>query len=190
MHPQPEELSTRAAWIIGSLVTGLLGGVFYFIFVYVPHHTFSEAAFAPQSLSGTISAKDSKLGTWSLTPERCLSGRALGFTGVAFYFASGSPLDEVRLDNQHDGDNIVGLRFADDKAPPVRIHEKDCVSITGSTDELNIRDNGRPMTRLTGTLHFSCPSAGLEGDLKFDGCMPSSDFGTVTAGRPDSGGWN
>ena len=69
--------------------------------------------FTNKSLQGTFTSTNNRLGHWTLSPTSCLTGRELGFQGISFQFAVGSPVEEIRLDTARHGDNVVDVRLAD-----------------------------------------------------------------------------
>lgn len=123
-------------------------------------------------LAGSFRADHAALGSWQLTPTRCLSGRERGFEGVLFQFASGSALRELRIDMERPGDARIELQFFEPSKPPVRMAQRECERIDGKTDARVVVINGRDMDLLTGELHVACAGRGLTGDVVFAGCLP------------------
>lgn len=125
-----------------------------------------------QTLEGRFEARSAEVGTWSLRPKRCLSGRERGFEGVAFLFAPGDPVEELRLDAATDGDNAIVVHLRERPGRPFQVREGACKHIKGQVAQQNQVRNGRPMTRLEGRVSFACPAAGIEGEARFSGCLP------------------
>ncbi len=143
-----------------SLLAGLLSG------------DGSKGAFKNRLLEGTFRASSETLGTWTVSPRRCVDGKERGFVGLAYIFAAGDPVDEIRIDTARDGDNVVEVRLADGKGTKLRVRERDCRIITGRITRRNVSINGRHMFRLEGETRFNCPQAKISGEARFDGCLP------------------
>jgi hypothetical protein len=125
--------------------------------------------FSNTSLQGSFTAKGGKLGTWTVTPSRCLDGKERGFEGMLFVFDEG-PVKELRIDTSRKKHNTLSVHLDDESGSVVQLRERDCQSIRGETHVSNRTLNGRPMRRLRGNLRIICP--GLEGQATFDGCLP------------------
>jgi len=151
---------------------------------------------ANRKLTGSFSAAHPELGTWTIEPIACESGRDYGFQGVLFRFplppaapasaeapaeqvvappprTPAAPPEEIRFDAARDGDNTIELHYADRDATVRLIRERECASITGAVKQTNITYNDRPLVRLSGSIEFDCPAFGLHGRAEFDGCIPS-----------------
>jgi hypothetical protein len=125
-----------------------------------------------KSLAGRFQSTNERLGRWTLTPTRCLSGIERGMNGLVFVFGNGQPVEEIRVDTAREGDNVVEVRMADRQGSVYRVRERECKVIEGSITTTHITVNGEPIERLVGNMHFSCPAEGLEGTASFDGCIP------------------
>lgn len=147
------------------------GGLFVALLTLLP--TMCGPAVRRQTLEGRFDARSAEVGTWSLRPKKCLSGRERGFAGVAFLFAPGDPVEELRLDAATDGDNAIVVRLRERPDRPFRVRERDCKHIEGQVTQQNQVRNGRPMTHLEGRVSFACPAAGIDGEARFSGCLPS-----------------
>lgn len=151
-------------------VPALAGGGFMALLVLLPMRC--GPAVKRQTLDGRFTARSVAVGTWSLRPRRCLSGRERGFEGVAFLFAPGDPVEELRLDATTDGDNAIVVHLRESPGRPFQVREGACKHIKGQVTQHNQMRNGRPMTRLEGSVSFECPAAGIEGEARFSGCLP------------------
>jgi hypothetical protein len=167
-------------WRNGVPVVGGLMGIGFLVAICLNECRSSSArerspsfSLTNRSLTGTFRSTNAKLGAWTLSPAHCVSGRERGFVGVAFDFAPGSPVEEIRLDAAREGDNVVEVRLADRAGTVYRVRERECEAITGRTEQSNITLNGRPLLRLVGNNHFACAAQGLYGDATYDGCLPT-----------------
>lgn len=131
-----------------------------------------RAVLAGRELVGSFSAGNKELGEWTLAPIGCLDGTERGFKGVVFTFPNGAPVEELRLDNSRDGDNVVEVRLADRHGTVYRVREAECESVTGSVVVEHLEVNGRPMRSIEGEISFACAAQGLKGHATFDGCLP------------------
>jgi hypothetical protein len=123
-------------------------------------------------VKGSFQSTNQELGSWSLTPERCLDGSARSMEGLVFLFGANQPVEEIRIDTTRDGDNVVAVHLADRAGTVFRVREKECSVITGSAERSHQRFNQRPRVRLKGELRFDCPDLGLKGEASFSGCLP------------------
>jgi hypothetical protein len=130
------------------------------------------AAVTNKKLEGSFSADHPDIGTWSLTPTSCESGRDHGFVGMLYRFDAGAPIQELRIDVARDGDNLIEIHYPDRDATVKRIREAECATIGGSITQQNVSLNGRPMVRLVGVSELDCPDFKLKGHAEFDGCLP------------------
>jgi hypothetical protein len=132
----------------------------------------AKNSFGPTTIDGTFTAEGAALGDWKLAPVACLAGLERGFDGILFRFGTDTPVREIRLDSEREGDNTVEILFNEVDRGSVRVRERDCVSIQGERTIRRLQLNGRPMQRLEGWLSVSCPSIGLQGKVSYDGCLP------------------
>src|SRR5262245_7814939 len=105
------------------LIFGALGGLLYWLPARLHDPDFN---FEHKSLQGSVRSTNKELGTWNLSPTGCVAGRELGFEGIAFQFAAGSPVEEIRVDSAREGDNVVEVRLADRKGTHYRVREREC----------------------------------------------------------------
>jgi hypothetical protein len=127
--------------------------------------------FSNASLKGSFTAKGGKLGTWTVTPTRCMDGKERGFEGMLFVFDEG-PVKELRIDTSRKKHNTVSVHLDDETGSVVQLRERDCQTLRGEVHASNRTLNGRPMRRLRGNVRIVCPA--LEGQATFDGCLPES----------------
>lgn len=130
--------------------------------------------FKNKKIEGTFESSNDKLGTWKISPVKCLYGKERGFQGVWFGFGAGSPVEEIRVDNERKNDNVIEFRLADRSGTIYRVREKECKVITGDLKGTNVSLNDRHMLRLKGNIHFDCPSQKVKGTAEFDGCLPQT----------------
>lgn len=130
----------------------------------------SEDRLGDSYLKGSISADHPSIGTWTLAPDRCLSGQERGFDGIVFNFPAGSPIRELRLTRAEPGQHWLDLYLVDPKQPPVRIAESECEKIESEYRVFNVRDGGRRMEFLRGTDDVQCKLYGLKAHFAYNGC--------------------
>lgn len=145
------------------------------IFVWAFHGVVvGKRVFENTRLEGEFDSSNETLGSWQVSPNRCLDGRELGFEGLAFFFPTGSPVDSIRIDTARDGDNLIEVRLDDRTGTTYRVHEAECEAIDGTSSATHVEINHRRMYRLKGKIHFSCPKHRIEGWASFSGCLPES----------------
>ncbi len=160
-------------WLYAVLAGVLLAAVAIFVWAFRGVVGGSHA-FENTLLEGELDSTNATLGSWQVSPSRCVDGRELGFHGIAFFFPAGSPVDSLRIDTERDGDNVVEVRLDDRAGTTYRVHEAECETIDGTTTATHVEINHRRMYRLKGKIHFSCPKHQLDGWARFSGCLPES----------------
>jgi hypothetical protein len=131
----------------------------------------AKRQFNNTTLEGSFSGSGDKLGDWTVTPSGCLDGKERGFEGILFVFEDG-PVKELRVDTSRKKHNTISVHLDDAKASVVQLRERDCKVIDGERHVSSRTLNGRNMRRLRGHVRIVCP--GLEGQAKFDGCLPET----------------
>ena len=131
----------------------------------------AKRQFSNTTLEGSFSGSGGKLGTWTLTPTGCLDGKERGFEGMLFVFEDG-PVKELRVNASPRKHDSVSVHLNDAKGSVIQLRERDCKVIDGERHMSSRSLNGRNMRRLRGHVRIVCP--GLEGQAKFDGCLPEA----------------
>jgi hypothetical protein len=119
------------------------------------------------SLAGSFSASGAKLGTWTVSPSRCLDGHERGFEGVLFVFDEG-PVKELRIDTARKKHNTISVHLNDEGGSVVQLRERECQLVSAERRAGSPQSNGRPVRRSRGSVRIVCPQ--LKGQATFDGC--------------------
>lgn len=166
--------SSGPPWWLYAVLAGVLLaaiGIFVWAFRGVVGGTH---VFENSQLEGQFESSNETLGSWTVSPSRCVDGRELGFDGIAFFFPAGSPVASIRIDTARDGDNVIEVHLDDRNGTTYRVHEAECETIDGSSAATHVEINHRRMFRLKGKIHYACPKHGIDGWARFSGCLPES----------------
>jgi hypothetical protein len=119
------------------------------------------------SLTGSFSASGGKLGTWTVSPSRCLDGKERGFEGLLFVFEDG-PVKELRIDTARKSQSTVSVLLGDERASLIKLRERDCQRVSVKRLASNRRQPPKARAVQTGSVLIAC--AELKGQAAFESC--------------------
>jgi len=145
--------------IVASVVLGLGGAVFGIV---IALRTTSSR------VTGTISGSGGDLGTFTMQPDRCVSGERNQFRGVQLFSGDGDAHGTAYADPIGGSPTIaINLEHAH-KARKFEIY--DCKVLDGEIERQNSTVNR--ITNIKGHIRFDCTTAGehATGDVTFENC--------------------
>ncbi|HET7885009.1 MAG TPA: hypothetical protein VFL62_02165 [Bradyrhizobium sp.] len=119
------------------------------------------------SISGSIVAEGSEVGSWTFVPDVCESGFRRSFYGVRMFSSHDSHFAFVYVEDPTRGRSIEVK--VPDKDEGYRFFERDCATLDASVQTGAIINNVRSTN---GTINLDCKAQGgsLRGSLKFENC--------------------
>jgi hypothetical protein len=119
------------------------------------------------SISGSIVADGSEVGSWEFAPDICESGFRRSFYGVRMFSSHDTKLAFVYVEDPTRGRSIeVKVREKDEG---YRFFERDCGTLDAAVQTGAVINDVRSVG---GTIHFDCtaPGGSVRGTLKFGNC--------------------
>jgi hypothetical protein len=119
------------------------------------------------SISGSIVAEGSEVGSWVFAPNICESGFRRSFYGVRMFSSHDSHLAFVYVEDPTRGRSIEVK--VPEKDEGYRFFERDCETLVASVQTGAVINDVRS---IGGTINLSCRAQGgsVRGSLKFENC--------------------
>ena len=119
------------------------------------------------SISGSIAAEGSKVGSWVFAPDICESGFRRSFYGVRMFSSHDDQLAFVYVEDPTRGRSIEVKVPAKDEG--YRFFEQDCGTLEASLRSDAVINDVRS---ISGTINLDCKAQGgsVRGSLKFENC--------------------
>jgi hypothetical protein len=119
------------------------------------------------SISGSVRAEGSQVGSWAFTPDICESGFRRSFYGVRMFSSQSDQLAFVYVDDPTRGGSIEVK--VPEKDYGYRFYQQDCRVLDVSLQTGSMINNVRA---ISGTIDLDCQTQGgsLKGSFKFVNC--------------------
>jgi hypothetical protein len=143
---------------IAIVLTGVL--------LFIGAHALWDSLFGT-SVSGSMRAEGSDVGSWVFAPDICESGFRRSFYGVRMFSSHDSQLAFVYVDDPTRGHSVEVK--VPDKDLGYRFFEQDCKVLDAALTSGAVINSVRA---ISGTIDIDCqtPGGSLTGHLKFENC--------------------
>jgi uncharacterized protein (DUF983 family) len=121
---------------------------------------------ANPKLKGRLQVKGPRVGTWTLTPDRCVSGQHKGYFGVRLSEKTGRYWTRVIKTSSGGLEMVIPLRGKGEN-PKAVLHLRDCKVLKGKVVRTNMRHNHTWIMR--GWVEIDCPLRLRKGKLRKTG---------------------